>query len=898
MKALQAGAILLLSAGLWGQEAFEVEVIPPDHIFHFAPRVAIPGRPKLGLVLSGGGARGVGHIGVLQRLDEAGYPVDCVVGTSSGALMGTLYACGYSGQEIEALFARVDFSRAFLDPFQRSPGRTLQEDEADNGTLFTIQTERGLPTVALGLKSGVAIQRTLEGLLARGAYFSGGDFDRLKMPLRVMATNVETGQGRLFDHGDLVEALRASMALPGAFRPVLIEGQQYVDGALAENLPVYAARETFDPEVVLAVDISSPLANGRVSNFFSLATRSLDLVIEGRQRDSRANASVVVQPDLPDVPFTDYGKGLPDIVRDAREAFDAKELELRAKILSAGGEEAPLPVVGVELEPATDERIRRIVRTLLPEGQPIRSWSVLAVLQQALVHGLAQGARAQVKELEGHKVLAFAFVPCAPVVSLQVDAPEKWQEAILAELRANFQPGERFNPERFGAFLGRWVHGLVMSGSPLVDARGSGFEPETGVLRVVVREPVLSSLDMKGALPAEAHYLQEAARPLLGQSLQTRRLRDLIALAEQRLHLEELRYQLKPTPEGCELILVPVRQKRQNLDVSFGFESTQGWLGGFRYGTVNFGGLGAELELAGAQNLLQKDLALAVRRPFATYLGAALEFRSAYTEQKLRSQLTFPSPAIPQPYGSARIGALDFALGTSCRFGNLGQGKAEFALDERRATYQQGNLEQSRRNRVLELFAEWDNFDRHTFPREGLLLRWRYGAGEAQAPAQPFRYSYLRARGLQPLGSKESRAELGLDLDVEWGFGKDLPLDRWWIQGGPAFLVGSRAQGLFVPNFAAARLGLPLRMDGPFGLSLQVIPRYDFCRVAPDARSLFRGPRLQGTGLVVRTMVAKFYVELAYGFLKVDETGAGWGKTTGSFNALIGTKPFDLWSRK
>ena len=239
----RGGAILLLTTGLWAQEAFEVEVLPPDNIFHFTPRVAIPGRPRLGLVLSGGGARGVGHIGVLQRLDEVGYPVDCVVGTSSGALMGTLYACGYSGQEIEALFERMDFSRAFLDPFQRSPGRTLQEEEAENGTLFTVQMEKGLPTVALGLKSGVAIQRTLEGLLARGAYFSGGDFDRLKMPLRILATNVETGQGRMFDRGDLVEALRASMALPGAFRPVLIEGQQYVDGALVENLPVYATRE-------------------------------------------------------------------------------------------------------------------------------------------------------------------------------------------------------------------------------------------------------------------------------------------------------------------------------------------------------------------------------------------------------------------------------------------------------------------------------------------------------------------------------------------------------------------------------------------------------------------------------------------------------------------------------
>jgi hypothetical protein len=140
--------------------------------------------------------------------------------------------------------------------------------------------------------------------------------------------------------------------------------------------------------------------------------------------------------------------------------------------------------------------------------------------------------------------------------------------------------------------------------------------------------------------------------------------------------------------------------------------------------------------------------------------------------------------------------------------------------------------------------------------------------------------------------------ELGLDLDVEWGYGKDLPMDRWWAMGGPSFLVGSDAQSILAPNFMAARLGLPVRMEGPFGLAMQVIPRYDYCRIAKDPSDLFRGIRAQGTGLVLRTMLAKFYVELAYGFLKVHEPGSGWGKASGSFNALIGTKPFDLWTKR
>jgi hypothetical protein len=495
-------------------------------------------------------------------------------------------------------------------------------------------------------------------------------------------------------------------------------------------------------------------------------------------------------------------------------------------------------------------------------------------------------------------VLEIQLTPFQPVKNLQVEAPLKWRESILADLKVKFQEGERFNPERFGTFLGHWVHGLVMAGAPLVDVRGSLFEAETGTVRVVVVEPVLKNLEVKEALLSESRYLQEAIRPLLGLPLRTGQLRDVIALAEQRLHLAELRYQLKPVPDGCELMMVPVRYKKQNLDVSLGYESTLGGMAGFQYGTVNFGGLGAELELAGATNRLQKNLSLAIRRPFTSFLGSGLEARASYFEQRLHSRLSFATPEIPDPYQEGRISAVDYAFGTSYRFGNLGQGKAELALDQRQAVYRQGASTQSRQDRVLELFAEWDNFDRHTFPRSGLLLRWRYGAGGSQAPTGAFRYSYLRAHGLQPLGSRDSKKELGLDLDLEWGYGNDLPLDRWWAMGGPSFLVGSRSLGIVAPNFGAMRLGLPLRMDGPFGLSLQVIPRYDYCRIAQVPGELFRGPRGQGTGLVVRTMVAKFYVELSYGFLKVYEPGHGWGRASGTFNALIGTKSIDLWSRK
>jgi hypothetical protein len=363
----------------------------------------------------------------------------------------------------------------------------------------------------------------------------------------------------------------------------------------------------------------------------------------------------------------------------------------------------------------------------------------------------------------------------------------------------------------------------------------------------------------------------------------------------------ELRYQLKPMDDGCELVIVPVRHQKKRLDVGFGYETNLGGMLGFQLGTENIGGLGAKLELSGGLNRLEKTLALAVHRPFENFLGASIQGRISYSEQRLDTHLMFASPEMPSPDDNDQIETTDLALGTSYRFGNLGQGKAELWAGHREATFRQDTQEENRREDLLEIAGEWDNFDRHTFPRTGLMLRERFGLGRAQpdlAPDGEFRFNYFRARNLQPLGSKESDLELGLDLDLEWGYGRKLPLDRWWANGGPSFLVGSDTLGVMTPNFAAGRLGLPLRMNGPLGLSMQVIPRFDYAVFSQEASDLWRSLRTQGTGLVVRTMVAKFYVELAYGWMKTYEPEAGWGKSSGSLNVLIGSKPFDLWTRR
>lgn len=896
-------------------ERFEVQVQPADFIFHFRPRVEVAGRPRVGLALSGGGARGVAHIGVLQCLDENGSPVDNVTGVSAGSLMAALYACGYSGKEIEALFTRVDFNRAFLDPLRRMPGLTLEEQEAENRAFLGIQVDRGVPSVALGLRGSEAVQRTLEGLLARGAYFSRGRFDDLKVPLRVVATNLETGQGRVFSHGDLVEVLRASMAVPGAFQPVVIDGQQYVDGALVENIPVFQSLGSFGPDLILAVDVSAPLEQGRSSNFFSVAARSLDLVVERRQWESKAAASLVLRPEIKDVGLLDYGGQFSALVQAGRDAFEAKADLWRGKLLATLGPDTCLEACRTELWPALRLPVEatELLKRYLPEGEPIRRRHVYLVLQQLLIHGWVKSASAEVVELGGPPTLRLKLEPWPEVRSVVVEAPAALREPILRELQGEFPPGEPFNPTRFGAFANRWVHSQVVGGSPLVDVRGSGFDPDTGRLRFAFREPVLRSIEIRPAVAgkaADAEYIREVLAPLLGRPLRTRTLREHLDLAEQRLHLMELRYQLislKGEPSGVaeevDLILTPVPHRTQVLDFSVGYESTLGGQFGLRYKASNLGGTHGELELSGAKNRLQEQGGFSLQGPYRGFPGAGLELWATYFQQRLATELLFPAAELQGRGMDAKIGALDLGFGTFVRFGNLGQGKGSLGVSRRLARYREDGSDTQGRQDAASAALEWDNYDRHTFPREGLMVRGLYGLGrefEGPQPLGNFRFAYLRARGLQPLAGPEAALAPSLDLDVEWGYGHNLPLDRWWTLGGPGFLIGSQAAGFLSPNVLVGRLGLPLRMKGPFGTTLQLVPRLDHGLVSADPHDLLGAGRSegQGAGLLVRTLVARFYVELAYGWMRLRSPGTGWSGATGSFNLLIGTQSFDLWKRR
>jgi NTE family protein len=277
-------------------------------------------RPRVGLVLSGGGARGFAHVGVIKALEAARVPVDVIVGTSMGAIVGGLYASGMSADRLEREIQDVDWGDLFE---RREPRQMLSQRRKEEDFELSPVLTLGFRNGQFILPSGAVSSRSLEMLLRRYTLSTRhlANFDGLPTPFRAVATDMENGQPVVLDHGDLAAALRASMSVPGVFAPLELEGRLLGDGGLVNNLPVDVARR-MGADVVIAVDIGTPLG-GRASlgTLFGVTMQMVHILTEQNVRASIATLTpddLLLQPPLGALTSSDFGR-VADLVQLGNE---------------------------------------------------------------------------------------------------------------------------------------------------------------------------------------------------------------------------------------------------------------------------------------------------------------------------------------------------------------------------------------------------------------------------------------------------------------------------------------------------------------------------------------------------------------------------------------------------
>lgn len=215
-------------------------------------------RPKVGLVLSGGGARGFAHIGVLKLLEENNVPIDYIVGTSMGSIIGGLYATGLTPEEIETGVQGIAWNKVFSDFANRNHiSYRRKQDDFDFFNIHRVGITGDGLQISPGLIEGQQIEIALDRLAYPGFHIH--DFDKLRIPYRAVATNIENGEPFIIKSGNLARAMRASMSIPGALPPITIDDTLLVDGGIANNVPVDIVRN-MGADIVIVVDVSAPLA--------------------------------------------------------------------------------------------------------------------------------------------------------------------------------------------------------------------------------------------------------------------------------------------------------------------------------------------------------------------------------------------------------------------------------------------------------------------------------------------------------------------------------------------------------------------------------------------------------------------------------------------------------------
>ena len=372
----------------------------PETLSPLAPAPAPPkvfARPRIGLALGGGGALGLSEVGALQWFEEHHIPVDVIAGTSMGCMISALYATGRSPQQLQQVVNDRVFTSVFTFSNAYSARSFRRREDA-----------RELPNgLTIGLKHGVSFRNALltdQGLnafLDREflRYNDQTNFNALPIPLRCVSTDLNTAEPVTFARGSIPDAVRASVSLPGVFQPFELNGHEYVDGVVLENLPTRQVHE-MNADVVLAVSMPLlPVKQGDLGSILGVLQRSFSVATEGLERQQRKLADVVIMPDLKGFTTSDYLKIVP-LAQRGYQAAEAHRAELLKYALSDADWAAYIahrrslvrgpagPVLRVRItapDPSTTISVQRLFAPLV--NQPVDTAKIEALLDQVRSDG-------------------------------------------------------------------------------------------------------------------------------------------------------------------------------------------------------------------------------------------------------------------------------------------------------------------------------------------------------------------------------------------------------------------------------------------------------------------------------------------------------------------------------
>ena len=797
-------------------------------------------RPTIGLVLSGGGARGLAQIGVLRVFERHGLPVDCIAGTSMGAVIGGLFAVGYSASDLETIAGRFDWNKIIRDSAPRQE-LFLSQKAQKARALIELRLERGRPVFNEAYTSGHRLNALLTELIYSAPHPPSQRFDCLKIPFLAVATDLLTGEKKVFREGSLVDAIHASMAIPLLFEPVPIDGHLLVDGGLVQNLPVEEIR-VLDPDWIIAVDTSSRLRRREDLRLpWQVADQVTTILHQETLNAQLEAADIQIRPELGDLRNTDFSHADSLIQAGVRAAEEAlPRIEALFSDTAPQTFPHPLRIASVSVEGAPDISPDSLMALLAPDSSSHVSVREIIWQGRSLYHtGAFEEVRVFADTLSGR--LLFRLTPTPVVTGIVIRGNTLFPIRTLTGLMET-RPGaplDVFQARRDCARLLQHYHAAGYSLAAL-----SVNRIDNGIWEIVIDEGIISRIRYTGAEKTRMSLIERDMRIRPGDLFTARALTESIHNLYATEYYESIRFHIEKSGDR-NILFLHFREKPFSL-VRFGLRydlerQTRGFL---EYAEENIVGLGLLGTLSAG--LGPWDRNMGVKLETDRVLNTLWTFESRFNIHRDRYRYYEKNRQQDTYIESGWRGAL--SLGRQME--KVGTVWIRIGIQKTKTEPAGGEDILARENVLLThlaLLSVVDTRDRVPFPRTGRYYRLEY---ETALPFLGSEVSYFKL--LSSIRMYRSlRPRWTVSPHIEWGtVDMTAPFTKQFRVGGLDGFMGLPLNGRIGRRFIV--MGGTLRYQMPWLPRIQqyLSLRYDlggvWGRYAPIGTNDF----FQGIGLV------------------------------------------------
>lgn len=722
---------------------------------------------------------------MLKVLDREGIPIAAIAGTSMGAGVGGLYAAGYRPEEIEKIFLENDWNDIFTDT-PRRVFQTQEQKEAGSRHLLEFTFYRGRFMTPSGLSAGQKLTNLLASKTLAASFEADFDFDKLKIPFRAVATDIENGDTVAIGRGLLHEAIRASSSIPLVFQPVEIQGRMLVDGGLVDNLPVDVVK-TMGVDVVIAIDASSKLdKKEQLATLLEIMSQSISLQVRRESERQAALADLVITPDTTNYLFTDF-PAMHEIIRKGEEAAQAalpriRELMKPRSKEAAGPDRFRITLLNIRGNVTIpDALIRNAMTPVLSPRE-----STVDELQAALGEVFQLGYFSDVsldleKEIDGtHAVLTVEENPVVQRITLSGNTIIPTSD-ILSTL--SWQNGHVLDSTRMSTELDKIVATCRNRGYLLTRVERVDMNADRATLEIVFYEGRVDSITIEGQRRTKLSLIQRETgiRPgnPLNFNMAAYDIQHLYALD----YFESVSEDMTKNPQGGIDITLRIKEK-PTISVRLGL----------RYDLEDrFTGL-TDIVM---ENVTGRGIKAYLTTRYGNYTDITLGYQSpifldtyfVHTMQafyRQRNYLLYEDKHKVNELNITRTGA-ELAFGYQWfRFGDTYL-RYRYATDSTEETLGANPARDVAHIGSLAFLTTIDTRDRNTFPHTGILLKGTYESARSEyGSTNAFTKTAVYVQGTLPLAERHA-----LILEGSGGLGSgDMPYEEKFGVGGADYLLG------------------------------------------------------------------------------------------------------------